>query len=355
MFVHEGKDWYRIPSIIVSRKGVVLAFASRRKGGLGDFGHETDVVLRRSLDRGTTWQPMQTLVSRPDTDVHHGPAVVDQRTGRILKFCRTWPAHAEGGPHRFVSATPYERMKELGYLDHVVWSDDEGATWSQPRPLPLPFPAGARSAATGNGVHGIQLADGRLLIQGGYVLDGKRFSCVFLSDDAGHTWRLGASESISGSLREFGMAPLADGSVYVNIRARGGYRLVGASRDRGESFGKLTRDSVLVEPFCHAGLARMPGEDDVLVFSNPANHPEHTERGKLRTRLTVRLSRDGGKTWPLARALHPGPAAYSDLTVLPDGAIGCLYECGERSPYERVAFARLDADWLAAGQPEQHQ
>ena len=352
MFAHEGNDWYRIPSLVVSPKGVVLAFASRRKGSLGDFGHETDVVLRRSLDGGATWQPMQTLVSRPDADIHHGPAVVDRRTGRILKFCRTWPAKAEGGPHKFVNSTPYAKMRDLGYLDHVVASDDEGATWSEPRPLPLPFPAGAVSAASGNGVHGIQLADGRLLIQGGYVLGGKRFSCIFHSDDGGATWRLGASESVSGSLREFAMAQLADGSVTVNIRARGGYRLVGVSRDRGESFGALRPDKVLVEPFCHAGLVRLPGGADVLLFSNPANHPKGTPRAKLRTRLTIRLSRDGGATWPAARVLHEGPAAYSDLAALPDGAVGCLYECGERSPYERVAFARFAPDWVAGGERE---
>jgi len=349
VFAHKGTDWYRIPSIVVSPKGVVLAFASRRKGSLGDFGHESDVVLRRSLDNGATWQPMQTLVTRPDTDIHHGPAVIDRRSGRIFKFCRYWPVKAEGGPCAFVTATPYERMKALGYLDHVVWSDDEGATWSQPRSLPLPFPPGASSAATGNGVNGIQLADGRLLIQGGYVLGGKRHTCVLLSDDAGGTWRLGATESVSGSLREFGMAAVADGTLYANLRAKGGYRLVGVSTDRGETFGTLRPDKTLVEPFCHAGLVRLPGEGDVLAFSNPANDPRTTERGKHRTRLTIRLSRDGGATWPLARVLHAGPAAYSALTALPDGAIGCLYECGERSPYETVAFARVDTDWLAAG------
>ena len=60
---------------------------------------------------------------------------------------------------------------------------DDGRTWSAPQPVHLPFPSGATSAASGNGNHGIQLADGRLLIQGGYVLKGTRHSCIFLSDD----------------------------------------------------------------------------------------------------------------------------------------------------------------------------
>ncbi len=349
VFAHEGKDWYRIPSVVVSTKGVVLAFASRRKGSVGDFGHETDVVLRRSLDGGKTWLPMQTLVTRPDTDVHHGPAVVHRRSRAILKFCRYWPA--KGNPHRFVSSTPYAKMRELGYLDHIVESRDEGKTWSAPHPVPLDFPGGAVSAATGNGSHGIQLRDGRLLIQGGYVLDGKRHSCVMVSADGGGTWRLGGSAAVGGSIREFGMAQLADGSIYLNVRTKVGYRAVGRSRDRGETFDAFTLNRVLVDSNCHAGLIALPpakaGEPVRLVFSNPANRFEGEGLGRYRNKLTLRLSPDEGKTWPVARVLAPGHAAYSDLTVMSDGSLGCLYEGGDHSPYERIVFARLALDWLA--------
>jgi sialidase-1 len=98
----------------------------------------------------------------------------------------------------------------------------------------------------------------------------------------------------------------------------------------------------LVEPVCQASILRLPGEGGIL-FSNPAS--------TKRERMTVRLSRDDAKTWPHARALHPGPAAYSCLTVLPGGAVGCLYECGEKNPYETITFAVFSREWLAAGKP----
>ena len=348
VFAHEGKDWYRIPSVVVSTKGAVLAFASRRKGSVGDFGHETDVVLRRSLDGVKTWQPMQTLVTRPDTDIHHGPAVVDHRTGAILKFCRYWPA--KGNPHKLVSSTPYAKMRGLGYTDHVVESRDEGKTWTPPHPVTFEFPDGAVSAATGNGSHGIQLRDGRVLIQGGYVLGGERHSCVMVSEDGGGTWRLGGAASVGGSLREFGMAELSDGSIYLNVRTKVGYRAVCRSRDRGETIGTFTLHRTLVDSNCHAGLIALPpakaGGPVRLVFSNPANRFEGERLGNYRTRLTIRLSLDEGRTWPTARVLQPGPAAYSDLTVLPDGSIGCLYEGGARSAHERIVFARFPLAWL---------
>jgi len=62
--------------------------------------------------------------------------------------------------------------------------------------------------------------------------------------------------------------------------------------------------------------------------------------------MTVRLSYDEGKTWPVSRVLYPGPSAYSCLAVLPDGDIVCLYEAGQEHPYEKIVFARFGLDWL---------
>jgi hypothetical protein len=340
VFVHEGKDWYRIPSLAVAADGTVLAFASRRKGSLGDFGHETDVVLRRSADGGRTFGPMQTLASRPGTDIHHGPALVDRRNGRLFKFCRFWPATNEA--KKVVSGTPYGRMKELGWIDHVVTSDDHGVTWSAPRAVPLDFPSGATSAATGNGVHGIQLADGRLLVPGGCVVDGRRQLCLFASDDGGKSWATTVVPAPDdGGLREFGLAEVADGSLYFNIRSRSGHRWTSRSAARGDAFGPFAMDPALPDPDCHGGLVRLGGvPGDRLAFSNPA-----TPRG--RHNLTIRTSADGGRTWPVAMAIHEGPAAYSDLAALSDGTILCLFECGSKMAHERIALSRVGA--VAAG------
>jgi sialidase-1 len=62
--------------------------------------------------------------------------------------------------------------------------------------------------------------------------------------------------------------------------------------------------------------------------------------------MTVKLSYDEGETWRVAKTLHPGPSAYSCLTVLQDGSIGMLYERGEASLYERISFARFTLKWL---------
>ena len=55
------------------------------------------------------------------------------------------------------------------------------------------------------------------------------------------------------------------------------------------------------------------------------------------------LSSDEGKTWPVKKVLFPGSFAYSVLTALPDGTIGCLFETDDAN---RIVFARFTLDWL---------
>ena len=114
------------------------------------------------------------------------------------------------------------------------------------------------------------------------------------------------------------------------------------SDDGGETWGELRFDAELIEPVCQASLIRYswPGEktQSTLLFSNPASTTS-------RVQLTVRLSSDEGATWPIRKVLHPGPSAYSCLTVLPDGSVGCLYEGGERT-YQKIRFAQFTLDWL---------
>ena len=134
---------------------------------------------------------------------------------------------------------------------------------------------------------------------------------------------------------------LADGSLMLNMRSYRGNnrRLVAISKDGGVTFSKPVEDEALIEPVCQASILRLPGEKGGILFSNPAS----TKREKM----TVRLSRDEGKTWPHAKALHAGPAAYSCLAVLPDGDIGCLYERGDKNPYETITLARFTRGWVA--------
>ncbi|MGH9308363.1 MAG: sialidase family protein, partial [Vicinamibacterales bacterium] len=172
-------------------------------------------------------------------------------------------------------------------------------------------------------------------------------SHLFFSDDGGKSWRLG--ESSEAGTNESQVVELADGRLMLNMRnhppKEQNFRLVAISTDSGATLSAAAPDRTLIEPPAQASLLRhstaKEQDRDRLLFANPAS--------AKRERLTVRLSYDEGGSWPAERVVHEGPAAYSSLVVLPDRSIGVLFERGERSPYERITFARFTLGWLTGG------
>jgi sialidase-1 len=169
-------------------------------------------------------------------------------------------------------------------------------------------------------------------------------SHIIYSDDPGQTWRLGGT--VSPQMNECQVVELSDneGGLLLNMRnsAKADRRAQSVSGDGGQTWTAPEYPPEQVEPRCQASLLRYdwpsgkkPG---CLLFSNPAS--------PRRNNLTVRLSRDDGKTWPVAKTLHEGPAAYSCLAVLADKTIGCLYECGRTNAYERISFSRFPLAWV---------
>ncbi len=337
-----GYHTYRIPSAIVTPKGAVLAFCEGRKNGRGDAG-DIDLVLRRSSDGGKTWGPMEVVWDDGPNTCGNPCPVVDRATGTIWLLLT----------HNFGEDTERRIVENEGKGTRTVWvsrSEDDGVTWSKPVEITGDVKRKRWSwYATGPGV-GIQTRDGRLVVPCDSKEDlGRAGSAhVILSDDHGKTWRLGGV--VGDRFNECQVAELADGTLLLNMRNHSPTsrreRGIALSRDGGLTWSEGTWDPALVEPVCQASLLRYTLERDHgknrLLFSNPAS-------ATARVKLTVRLSTDEGKTWPVARTVHEGPAAYSCLTVLPDLSIGCLYEAGVKSAYDKIVFARLSLAWLTDG------
>jgi sialidase-1 len=337
-----GKDGYhtfRIPAAIVSAKGTLLAFCEGRKNSRSDTG-DIDLVLKRSFDNGKTWQPMQVVVDAgPDTIGNPCP-VVDRSTGTI------WLPLTKNLGHEDEKIIRDGKSKG-GRAVWITKSTDDGATWARPSEITKEVGDPKWTwYATGPG-RGIQLASGRLVIPCDHNVIGSRarHSHVIYSDDHGKTWKRGGV--LGENTNECQVVERADGSLLLDMRSYHGKnrRAVATSKDAGLTWSEVTLHNDLVEPVCQASLLRYTLKKDHgknrLLFSNPAS----TKREKM----TVRMSYDEGATWPVAKVLHAGPAAYSALTVLPDHSIGCLYEQGAKSAYEKITFARFTLDWLTEG------
>ena len=122
-------------------------------------------------------------------------------------------------------------------------------------------------------------------------------------------------------------------------------RQAAISDDGGLTWKEQRFDETLIEPVCQAAVHRYSWPDQtnrsVVLFSNPAS----TIR---RVNMTVRASFDEGRTWPVSRVLNPGPSAYSDLAVLANRQIACLYEGGQEHASQMILFARFPLDSLSA-------
>jgi sialidase-1 len=334
-----GYHAYRIPALIATPQGTLLAFVEGRKDSSEDHGHN-EILLRRSLDGGMTWTPTQ-LVKRDGTNALNNPtAVVDRDTGTIwLLFIRT-------------STKKYQNDEQMaratgGISDMwVMHSNDEGASWAGPANITKSVNrAGWNRIIPGPGI-GIQLSSGRLMIPCNHVVGNDGFDHVIYSDNHGKAWRLGGATE--GNTDEDQIVELADGTLMLNIRnyQGKGHRGIALSKDGGITWSKVSSDPTLIEPTCQASLIRYTLSPvftrNRLLFSNPAAQDK-------RIKMTVRLSYDEGKTWPVAKLLNLGPSGYSCLTVLSDMQIGCLYERGEHSSIEKVTFARFSLGWLTDG------
>ncbi|MCC6681682.1 MAG: exo-alpha-sialidase [Phycisphaeraceae bacterium] len=348
-----GHNTYRIPSIIGTHRGALLAFAEGRGSRSDASGN--DLVMKRSTDGGRTWSAMRILEEDGDNVLGNPTPVVLRETGRVVfMYCRY-----QKDFHEKEARPGYEGEGVVRAF--VIHSDDDGQSWSNPVEVTrgVKRPTDVTSIAVGPGV-GIELRrgphKGRILYpfnQGPWC--SWKIYAVY-SDDGGETWRYGQTAENSGDFfaNEVQAVELDDGRIMLNARLQSNAarcRGVAYSDDGGETWSPVKADPQLPEPICQASFLRLTdpldGYRGRLIFSNPASSSK-------RLNGTVRLSDDGGLTWPASRVLMPEEFGYSCLTVLPDLSIGCFFETWQRDESRpgddkiayRLMLARFPMGWL---------
>jgi sialidase-1 len=344
-----GYSTFRIPSVIGTARGILLAFAEGRRDGAGDAG-DIDLVLKRSEDGGVSWSPLQVVGDNGSNTFGNPCPVVDRTTGTIwLLTTQNRGTDREKDIIAGSSQAGPSTSLRAGRSVSVLHSTDDGVTWSAPADITASVKRSDWTwYATGPGV-GIQTRSGRLLIPGNHAVSGTavHHSHVVFSDDGGRRWQIGGSAD--AGTNESQVVELADGRLMLNMRNHPpkaeNFRMIATSDDLGGTWSAAKPDAALIEPPAQASLLRLTtaaaGGRNRLLFSNPAS--------ARRERMTVRMSEDEGASWPVSRIVHEGPAAYSSLIVLADRSIGLLFERGDRSPYEKITFVRFPVQWLAEG------
>ncbi|MCX4358177.1 MAG: sialidase family protein [Rikenellaceae bacterium] len=327
-----GSKFYRIPAIVTTEDGNLLAVADKRIESMADLPGKIDVVARISEDGGCTWGPYTTVIENDGIGGYGDPAlVVDRRNGDVLMICTHGNGLWQDAPGYITVVRSRDGGRSWGdplfINDHVFCAESDGR-----QPIKNVKAAFASSGGA------VQLDNGRIMFALVVREKDKRgfLNYAVYSDDGGYTWSASGNPAHTNG-DEAKIAQLADGSLVMSIRSRskGGLRQFSYSDDLGETWSAQVGVTDIIDPACNGDLIRYThGGHDFLLQSIPAamtNNPvsfENDADGTIdeRADIAVFISRDRGASWPSHYQLMYGSAAYSAMTVMPDGDLGVLIE-----------------------------
>lgn len=345
----DGYHSFRIPSIVRTNANTLLAFVEGRMSANKDYGN-INVEYKRSTDNGATWSAMLEVVGAGQGTWGNPTSVVDRTTGRIWIFM-SWNSATknQGG------TDGYEKINTWGDRKvYYSYSDDDGLTFTTPADMTSTLlPPGYTWDAMGPGV-GIQTSNGTLVIPA--------IGRNIYSTDHGATWHY---QLIPGGTSEGAIVELNDGRLMRNDRATSTSWATAKRRwvSRGAitgSFSAFEPDDVLLDPACEGSIVRYTGSPDRIMVLNSAS----TE---TRCKMRVRISYDGGVTWPLSRKIYDwltddeafaqGKGGYSSMVKTADYTIGALIEINENTgdsdnSHRSIEFHKFNLPWMVNGAVE---
>lgn len=360
----EGHNTYRIPAIIATPNGDLLAFCEGRVHGEDDFG-DINIVLKRSSDKGKTWSALQIIVDADSLQAGNPAPVTDLTDpayprGRIFLFYNTGNNHEN-------EVRKGNGLREVWYKT----STDNGQTWSDPVNITTQvhrpnhprangayrFPEDWRSYANTPG-HAMQFSTGkyrgRIFVAANHSAGDPlpHFTDYnahgFYTDDHGKTFHLSQTVALAGSNESMATALSAD-RLMMNSRNQKGdirARIVSISSDGGATWDSTYFDHNLPDPVNQGSILTLENtparraagqEKAIIAFCNAADTQQ-------RNNLTLRISYDEGKTWKknivIAKSAHNDEdhSAYSDIVRLTGKRIGILYE---KADYSKIVFAEV--------------
>lgn len=336
---HAGDDGaaaYRIPGLVTTSRGTLLAVYDVRHNSSKDLQQHIDIGLSRSTDGGRTWQRMRLPLSfagegsLPAAQNGVGdPSILYDHTTHRAWVVAAW-CHGMGYGMAWFNSAQGMDADATGQLV-LAYSDDDGKTWSSPVNITSQVKRPEWYFLLQGPGRGITMRDGTLVFPTQYIdADRMPHSAIMYSRDGGRTWHM--HEGPRTDTTEAQVAELPDGSLMLNMRDnRGGSRAVAVTADLGATWHEhQSSRKALREPVCMASLISVAAEDnvsgrDILLFSNPDNE-------KARRDITVKISFDGGNTWPAEKQvlLDGGDGwGYSCLTMIDRETVGILYESSQ--------------------------
>lgn len=310
-----GYSCIKIPSILTTSRGTLLAFGEARVHSCSDYA-QTDLVYKRSTDAGRTWSRMRVLVKANNSSNF-------TRVGNIA------PVQLKTSNRRILAPFCRDNLIVM-----QTYSDDDGVTFSTPVVVPNVTRPDWKWVGLGPPA-GLLLQSNRILIPAYYSTrpnDNGLLSTgyVMLNDHDGRAdkWYVG------GEFRDEFYFPnecqaveLKNNSVLVNARTLDTKRVSAHSDDGGVSFrGRVDTFATLVQPITGCQGSMVFQTSSQLLFYSGLD-----TKSLVRSNLSLYVSKDYGKSWILVKTVFSGSSSYSALTLLDENKIGLLYEWANKT------------------------
>lgn len=308
---------YRIPSIVTTTNGTLIAAIDERNNSCGDlkWNRDINIVIRKSFDDGKTWTKIEKIVDYPLGRSASDPSmIVDKKTNEIFLFFNYMDLDNAKDIYRFM----------------IIKSSDDGENWSEPVEITndITKKGWEKDFMFITSGRGIQTKDGTLLH---CLVNLNKGTHVFGSKDHGKSWFLIDTPLNPGD--ESKIVELSNGNWLVNSRVNSNdSRYSHISKDNGQTWATY-KNKDLQDPGCNASLVNY---DELLLFTNAFD-------SKYRKNLSLSVSKDQGKTWAKNQTIYAGESAYSSITKLKNGDIGVFFE---KDNYTKNVFVRIPKSWL---------
>jgi sialidase-1 len=360
---------FRIPAIVRTNAGTLLAFAEGRQHSNKDYGN-INLVYKRGVGDGagpSDWSSLKEAVGAGTGTWGNPTPVVDRATGTIWLFL-SWNAadkSQSGGtnPDTGAPTTPITTWGDRRV--YVMKSTDDGQTFSgtdgSSSPTDMTDTLLPKTRANGSvwawdamgPGNGIYTSDGTLVIPAQ--------NRNIYSTDHGVTWHV---QKLAETTSEATITQLDNGTLYRNDRpttatwGTAERRWVARGSIAG-GFSAYSPDDTLLDPKNEASVLQYnnaePGAPARTIFLNSASTV-------TRTKMRVRISYDNAVTWPISRPFDEAPQAagagteggYSSMTKTADFKIGALVESNadtsnNDTSYRHIIFRKFNLSWILHG------
>lgn len=356
----DGADTYRIPGIVTTNSGALVAVYDIRYNNSKDLQEDIDIGMSRSTDGGRTWEPMKVIMDMGEfgglpqnLNGIGDPSILYDHFTNTLWVAALWMSGSAPDKMLWWASMPGMTPQETGQFI-LVKSMDDGLTWSEPVNITAQIKDPAWQLLLQGPGRGITLSDGTLVFPAQYkadlgvkAIDGGQYTChstIVYSRNGGVSWHIGTGAKTNTT--EAQVAQLSDGTLMLNMRddrnradkSVTNGRAVAVTADLGQTWiTHPTANSALPEPNCMASLIAADikygsASGRVLFFSNPDDKSD-------RIKMTIKMSTDEGMTWPAGNAVEiyrPQGYGYSCLTMVDEEHVGILYEGTKELYFQKI-------------------